>query len=217
MPPHQRPAIGPERRRRDAAGRRAELLAAALDLFARRDFARVTVRQLARACGVNVSLVYYYFGSKDALFRAAIAHAIEAALDRYRGLGTGDPIAALDAWFDINVELQEPLAKFAKVVIDYRFSPAGVDALDRTIERYYREERRLLAASIEEGMRRGFFRRVDPAEVAWLVQTGLDGAFFGAMTRSSADLTRGIERLRAMVWDHLGCAAGRRHPTPRSR
>jgi DNA-binding transcriptional regulator YbjK len=56
--------------------RREELAAVALDLFAERNFAAVTIKDIASALGVNTALIYYYFDSKEDLFRAAIESAL---------------------------------------------------------------------------------------------------------------------------------------------
>jgi AcrR family transcriptional regulator len=60
-------------RRRDAAATRLALLDAAGKLFAERGFDRTTVRDIAKLAGANQSLLFRYFGSKEALFEAVIA------------------------------------------------------------------------------------------------------------------------------------------------
>ena len=60
-------------RKRDAAATRLALLDAAAKLFAERGFDRTTVREIAKEAGANQSLLFRYFGSKEALFEAVIA------------------------------------------------------------------------------------------------------------------------------------------------
>src|SRR5687767_9917324 len=48
------------------------LLEAAAEVFARQGYDGATVKQLAEAAGVNVSLVSYYFNGKEGLYRAVI-------------------------------------------------------------------------------------------------------------------------------------------------
>lgn len=60
-------------RKRDAAATRLALLDAAGKLFAERGFDRTTVRDIAKEAGANQSLLFRYFGSKEALFEAVIA------------------------------------------------------------------------------------------------------------------------------------------------
>ncbi|RDI48232.1 TetR/AcrR family transcriptional regulator [Nocardia mexicana] len=80
----------PVGRKRDAAATRNALLAAAQELFAERGYERATVRDIAARAGVNQALLFRYFGSKDELFRAAIA-------DRGRRVLEDGPPAALPA------------------------------------------------------------------------------------------------------------------------
>ncbi|TDD19687.1 TetR/AcrR family transcriptional regulator [Nonomuraea diastatica] len=61
------------RRRRDAAATRQALLEAARQRFARDRYEAVSVRDIAADVGVNVALVYRYFGSKAGLFAMAAA------------------------------------------------------------------------------------------------------------------------------------------------
>ncbi len=194
------------RARRAAGDRASDILAVALDLFARRDFASVTVRDIARACDINIALIYYYFGSKEELFRASIEHAIQQAIGGYRRLRTKqtNPIAALEDWFNINVELFDTLRQMAKVTIDYYFSTKSVASIDRLIEKLYEDERQLLAENIRDGVAQGLFRAVDPEGTARFISTHLDGLFFATMNRKKSDLTVNMEDMRRLLWDYLG-------------
>jgi len=55
--------------------RQQQILDAADELFGERGYAGVSMRDVAARAGVNKGLLFYYFGSKDALF--------EQVLDRY--------------------------------------------------------------------------------------------------------------------------------------
>ncbi|MBP2018683.1 AcrR family transcriptional regulator [Symbiobacterium terraclitae] len=52
--------------------RRAEILDAALRLFAAKGFEAATNAEIARAAGVTAAALYYYFPNKEELFRAAV-------------------------------------------------------------------------------------------------------------------------------------------------
>ena len=62
----ERPEVG--RRRLAPEARRAELLDAALEVFAEVGFERATLNDLADRAGVTKGAVYHYFASKDQLF-----------------------------------------------------------------------------------------------------------------------------------------------------
>lgn len=58
----------------DGAETRRTLLEGALGAFARHGYAAMSVRDLARELGVSHNLVRHYYGSKEALWRAALDH-----------------------------------------------------------------------------------------------------------------------------------------------
>ncbi|RPE46555.1 TetR family transcriptional regulator [Streptomyces sp. Ag109_O5-1] len=62
-------------RRRDAAATRRALLLAARARFTRLGYDRTTLRDVAADAGVNLALIKRYFGSKEGLFKAALASA----------------------------------------------------------------------------------------------------------------------------------------------
>ena len=55
-----------------ATDRRSEILDHALALMSERGAQTMSMRGLAKACGVNVATLYHYFGSKAELLRAVI-------------------------------------------------------------------------------------------------------------------------------------------------
>src|ERR1043166_5110328 len=65
------------KRPRDAARTRRLLLDAARRRFASTGYAATTVRDIADDVGVNVALVNRYFASKEGLFEACLAAAVE--------------------------------------------------------------------------------------------------------------------------------------------
>lgn len=60
--------------------RRQEILKAALQVFSRKGYAAATNAEIARAAGVTPAALYYYFPSKEDLFKAVISGRREALL-----------------------------------------------------------------------------------------------------------------------------------------
>jgi AcrR family transcriptional regulator len=60
----------------DPASARGRLLREALDLFSRQGYARTTVRDLARAVGIQSGSLFHHFSSKEDLLCAALGEAI---------------------------------------------------------------------------------------------------------------------------------------------
>jgi len=60
------------------------ILEAALEAFAQRGYDGVSVRELNRQVGVSHNLVHHYFGSKEALWRAAIDYGLTRVNEAWR-------------------------------------------------------------------------------------------------------------------------------------
>jgi AcrR family transcriptional regulator len=88
MPRPSRPAPPLQDRRpgRRAGAERREirgaLLNAARALFTTRDFAAVSVRQIAARAGVTPAMIHYYFGDKGGLYAELLAESIGVVLAR---------------------------------------------------------------------------------------------------------------------------------------
>ena len=65
-------AQGKERATRDPAKTRARVLAAATEVFADKGFAGATVETIVGAAGVNMRMIYHYFGDKAGLYVAVL-------------------------------------------------------------------------------------------------------------------------------------------------
>lgn len=78
---------------RDPERTRARILAAATELFAEHGFAGATVEAITSAAGVNMRMIYHYFGDKAGLYVAVLEHLLgelrEAELRPIATDGTG--------------------------------------------------------------------------------------------------------------------------------
>jgi AcrR family transcriptional regulator len=65
--------LPPEWRPPDPAAPRGRILKAARSLFAQHGLTATTTRAIARQAGVNLAMIHYYYGSKDALYERVLA------------------------------------------------------------------------------------------------------------------------------------------------
>jgi AcrR family transcriptional regulator len=95
-PARARRAVAP--RRRDAEATRARILAAATQEFARHGLAGARGDRVARAARSSERMVYYYFGSKERLFRAVLEASYLSLLQAEQSVHLDDlePAQALD-------------------------------------------------------------------------------------------------------------------------
>jgi AcrR family transcriptional regulator len=66
-------------KQRNGSRTKATILAAAQEAFATDGYTHAGIREIASAAGINLSLVQRYFGSKEKLFEAALADALDTS------------------------------------------------------------------------------------------------------------------------------------------
>lgn len=89
-------ARGPGRPPGGDAEVQAALLARARELFLRRGFGKVGIRQLAAAAGTSSAMIHYYFGDKLGLYRAMLEAASEPLLAELQRLEQASAATAPD-------------------------------------------------------------------------------------------------------------------------
>lgn len=185
--------------------RAAWIMDVALDLFAEKDYAAVSMKEIARTAGVTYSLLYYYFENKEALFHGAVQHAITEALHNYERIRQrhDNPVDLIDDWFNNNIQLSGTLRKLVKIMFDYSGPHGRPVSVERAINRFYEEERNIIATSIKEGISRGLFKAVDSERMAQFVSTHIDGIFFGLMIHAEFDLASAMSDLKGLLWKLL--------------
>lgn len=70
----------------ESANARERLKEVAIRLFAQNGLDGVSTRDIAREAGVNISLISYYFGGKEGLYKAAVMEYAQAAVTELTGL-----------------------------------------------------------------------------------------------------------------------------------
>jgi AcrR family transcriptional regulator len=182
-----------------------EYLAAALNLFSERNFASVTIKDIAKALGVNSALLYYYFDDKADLFRATIDYAVRIAFDsmlKFRADGA-DPERLVAAWLANHVERYAEIHCFVKIALDFRSSQVRDPAIEAAIATFYAKERRLLSGLIREGTRQGRFREVNASQMAQFISTYLDGCMVRKVILPEFDLRTAVRELERQIFAML--------------
>lgn len=176
----------------------ARLLAAARSLFAARGYDGVCVRDLIDTAGVSRPTLYYYYGSKEGLFRAAVSQVI-AELDEAlaRAAATAGRVRERVEQMCRVLETSRYEWAFsgnlahhgAGPVAENAPRPARFAAMPMIIRR--------LAAVIVEGVRAGDVAPVDPHDAA----TALIGAAGAVIVLPAEETARsdGRDRLTRVV------------------
>jgi AcrR family transcriptional regulator len=70
---------------KETASAKEKLLEAGIEVFGRYGYEGASTRQLVEKAGVNISAIAYYFGGKEGLYAAILAHMAEKPLARIGG------------------------------------------------------------------------------------------------------------------------------------
>lgn len=194
---------------------RARILAAAEAVFATRGFAGATMAAIAERAGLPKANLHYYFGTKQALYRAVIDNIMALWLGAFGEITEeSDPATALAGYIRAKMAYSRdrPLASriFAGEVI--RGAPILADFLKTELRHWVEQKSTVLRRWAEAG-------RIDPIEPAHLffliwaaTQTYADfavqvGAVLGRESLTDQDFEAATETVTRIVLKGCGIAS----------
>jgi AcrR family transcriptional regulator len=102
------------------AEKRAHILETAERLFSEGGYDGTSMRDIADAAGINVSMIFYYFGSKEKLLEALFEHGLTVIAGRINSVLQSDhlsPIEKLQQIIAKNIERAIQQQQFYKIVL----------------------------------------------------------------------------------------------------
>jgi AcrR family transcriptional regulator len=127
--------VQPRRTDRKGSDRRRAILDAAIKVIARSGVRGLRVEQVAEEAQVAVSLLYYYFGSRNGLVQATLDHANERAQAVVRNGDSGRRIVELTLLAELDSGNRDTSAVWGEVLASAVFEPelrAGLQTAART-------------------------------------------------------------------------------------
>ena len=185
---------------------RAEhLMRVAVNLFAEKGYAAVTIQDITAHAGVTHSLVYYHFKNKEELFTRAVIYLIDNNIRSFqRNLSRhSHPVDLLEDWFDYNIQHAEVLKKMVKIMFDSSMSDKQSPHASNVIKHFYDEEKNILSENIAKGISMGIFQNLDPIKIAAFISTHIDGIFYGAWTQSDFNMEEAMSQMKLVLWSTI--------------
>jgi AcrR family transcriptional regulator len=153
------------------ARRRSQIIAAAVELFARQGYYRTTILDVARKAGVSSGLIYQYVSDKDDVLLLALL----TVLDRY----TQEIPAALEGLSDPLARWRAAILAYCRVVDQHREATVLAYRSTKTLPPDRRhvikqsevETNALVAACLRECIAEGLFRPVQVDVVTYQLVT----------------------------------------------
>jgi AcrR family transcriptional regulator len=144
-------------------GSRDKILDAAEDLFARRGFAGIGMREVADTAGLGKSSLFHHFRSKAELYAAVVGRIldhIDASLTTALVAG-GDPLVRFDRWVDTLIDTLAEHPTYARLLLRSLFEDDELTGAGEEEQHADRTTKHIFAAAehlLREGMEAGLFR-----------------------------------------------------------
>jgi len=219
-PPTPRNAA-PARATRDAARTQASILAAAIDEFARYGLGGARVDRIAERAGSNKRMLYYYFGSKDALFLAVLENAYAGIRRAEEGLNLldTDPVDGVQRLVKFTWEYFTQHPEFLALLNSENLHRAEHLKRSRQIQGMNSPLIETLSVLLRRGQRSGVFRSgVDPLQLYisiaalsyfFLSNSHTLSAVFGRDLFSAAQRRARLRHMTALVLGYLAKPAAK--------
>lgn len=144
------------------------LLMAAARQFARRGYAATSVREIVEEAGVTKPVLYYYFQSKEGIFKAIMAiatHDLTAAIDMHLD-SRKSAAERIVLFFDTLLELFVRRIEVSRLIYALVYGPPesspGFDCNE-----FHRKLMGVVGRLVEEGIGTGEFRKVRIDDATW--------------------------------------------------
>ncbi len=154
---------------------RGKMLEVATEMFSQRGYSACSVAEIVAGAGVTKPVLYYYFGSKEGLFRTILEEARkrqERLLEKALSGQTSVIQKVLRLFAEVYKEVTQSPHLF-RLLHHLAFSNSEKAIPGFDLESFTRRMKETLAAMAREGMERGELARCDPEDVALLLMAVL--------------------------------------------
>ena len=179
--------------------RRAQILEAAIQVFARKGFDQARMDDLVAETGLSKGTRYWYFKSKDEIMLALIGRVFQLDLPQLEALATSR-VSAVEgirrftdgAIRDLRDRMRRMPVAYEYLALAFRSRP-----VQRALRTYLRHYVDTLIPLVQRGINSGEFRRVDPPEVAIAAGAIIEGTFM--LWVYDRELVEPAEHIRAGI------------------
>jgi AcrR family transcriptional regulator len=154
---------------------RARIVETARQIFSHFGFRKTTMEEIAAASRKGKSSIYYYFGSKEDIFKAVVekeAELLKAEL--FKKIETiEDPVEKLKVYITTRMRRLSKLTNFYSALKSDFLSQ--LEFIEKIRESYDLEEIRVISDIIQDGIDKGIFKADDPSMIAVSIVTAMKG------------------------------------------
>ena len=192
-------------KRRDAAATRERILSAARAVLNRDGAAELSTRSVAAEAGVHLSLIHYYFESREGLLLAVLERINQELLDRQRVMYASEDLSLAEKWRQaIAFYRQDLTSGYVRSLMELAGQGFANPRLGSAVRELMRGWRDLLAEVAAEALPRLGVTDIAPAEVASAIVT----FWYGMELQHSLEISEDEGKLWQTV-ETLGRLIGR--------
>lgn len=155
--------------------KKEKIIIAARNVFKNYGYKKTTMNDIAKAAGKGKSSIYYYFESKDAIFKSVILS--EATIYRNDVLesisGIENPHEKLKRYIMIRLQTDRILSNFHRAINDPDLR--HIKFVKKLKDLYDREEFSVFRGILEDGVKKGYFEVYDFRHAAVGIVTAMRG------------------------------------------
>jgi AcrR family transcriptional regulator len=155
-------------RKRDAVRTRAKILEAAMDEFAARGLPDARIEDVAQRAGANRRMIYYYFGSKEGLYLAALEAVYDELIQEERKIDVNQlgPVEAITAMIDLKIDHYVRYPRFIAFLNMENLYRARHLKTSKRLRDFKTPLTEVLGRVLANGQRAGLFRTgIDPVDL----------------------------------------------------
>ena len=163
--------------------KKQEILKVAVRIFAQKGVVKTKMADIAEAAGIGKGTIYEYFRSKEDIFAETYGHLFQDKEDRIAEVleSSISPEDKLRKFMSVTIEefLVRDGGEFAGIMMSF-WSEGIRNHNERIMEiidlkKVYSEFRDIIAGILEEGIKKGQFRKMDTFITASVIIGALDG------------------------------------------
>jgi len=154
---------------RDAEATKAKIIQNAMLLFAKNGYDATTADEIAKECGVNKAMLFYYYKNKAGLYTAVMSHVLDAI---HEEIITKDkccvsPIADLEAFIKTYAAYCDNNPYVSSLILR-ELSDSGAH-LPEMMFASLRKLFMLLSEILQEGEKQGLFYNIEPMIIHFMI------------------------------------------------
>lgn len=185
--------------RRTASASKQLILDAAEEIFYEKGYADATMRAVAVRAGISIGGIYIYYQSKEQLYEDVLRRQLDNLRQKISEFDGKEPLAALELFFNIHVDLVLKEAKLISMMIKEYDLPVQ----RATIREFRKLQRHLLVQILREGVATGIFRELNYEKTVDVITYCLKGLILSYISGEVKDVKSQGRHILEFVMDAI--------------